>query len=211
MRRSPFLRTIRTMLPNRSTVCLAVLSTVYVLGGVAGVSYARRCDVSVHAALAEYLFQFCALQDNPFSLADCIRLYFGGVCFASLLGFSSIGCLVIPAISAWMGFTSFYTATCFVFAFGKNGIFAAVGLMLIRLLFTLPCFFSVASISWMYSLHTVRLLFGRPAANEQMPYLRKYFFLFVLCLVILCVGVLLEKTLTPLLFRTATDCFHSFL
>ncbi|MBR3705158.1 MAG: hypothetical protein IKM11_06710, partial [Oscillospiraceae bacterium] len=80
-----------------------------------------------------------------------------------------------------------------------SGVLLAAALTAIRLLFTVPCFFLVASQSIFRSLRIAMLTLGH---GKRLPSSGgRYLFLFLICLVCLCVGVFCEKFLTPILFR----------
>ena len=79
----------------------------------------------------------------------------------------------------------------------------ALGDMVVRLVFTLPCFFLLAEAAWPLSTELFALSFGRGKRSSPVLYGSRYFLWFVLCAVILALGVFCERLLTPLLFRLA--------
>ena len=79
----------------------------------------------------------------------------------------------------------------------------ALGAMVVRLVFTLPCFFLLAEAAWPLSTELFALSFGRGKRSSPVLYGSRYFLWFVLCAVILALGVFCERLLTPLLFRLA--------
>lgn len=187
-------------------MCVLILAVLFLLGGIAGHFYSQACDEASRSAFREYLLDYCLLYDQnsaSVSLLRCVLLYFGNVCIAFFLGFSSLGLVLIPLLSCVFGFTSFYTASCFVQTFGNSGILLAAALLATRLLFTLPCFFAVASEALPLSLRLAVLTVGRSRKVEPLSYTSRYFVLFALCLAVLCVGVCCEWLLTPQLFRAA--------
>ncbi len=206
MRRHSVLRMIRMKKPDGKTVTLLILAVLFLLGGLAGDLYSRNCDEAVRASFHEYLVDYCLLYDRNgvnTPLFRCVVLYFGYICIAFLLGFSSLGVVLTPVLSAAFGFSSFYIVSCFAQTFGGSGVFLAAALIAVRLLFTMPSFFLVASESLPLSLRLAVLTAGRGKRIEPVFYNSRYFIIFVICLAILCVGVCCERLLTPLLFRTA--------
>lgn len=213
MRRHSVLRTIRMRKPGPAAVSLIILAVLFLLGGLTGNFCSQNCDETAKYAFREYLADYCLLNhQNGVStpLLRCVILYFGYICIAFLLGFSSLGVFLIPVLSAVFGFSSFYTVSCFAQTFGGSGIFLAAALIVIRLLFTLPSFFLVASEAMPLSFRLASLTVGRSKRVEPLFYNSRYFVLFVICLAVLCIGVCCERLLTPLLFRAAVVEFEKF-
>ena len=126
-----------------------------------------------------------------------------GLVLLFLLGFSAAGVVLIPALSGVFGFFTMYTVSCFVRCYGRAGAALALGAMVVRLVFTLPCFFLLAEAAWPLSTELFALSFGRGKRSSPVLYGSRYFLWFVLCAVILALGVFCERLLTPLLFRLA--------
>lgn len=200
MDRHPLRRTFLVRAVDPAMLRCAALSVCFFAGALLGCMWASRLDAG---ALNDYLTDFCVSADGEVSLVSCAVLYYGYVALAFLLGFSSVGVALIPALSTVMGFLSMYTITCFTGAFGRMGILLALGALAVRLLFTLPCFFAVASVAWAESGALAVLILGRGKRAAPVHYGREYFLLFLLCVVILTAGILCERFLTPVLFRMA--------
>ena len=149
---------------------------------------------------------YCRLYDGggvEISLISCVVMYFGYAVLLFLLGFSAAGVVLIPALSGVFGFFTMYTVSCFVRCYGRAGAALALGAMVVRLVFTLPCFFLLAEAAWPLSTELFALSFGRGTRSSPVLYGSRYFLWFVLCAVILALGVFCERLLTPLLFRLA--------
>lgn len=206
MARLPVLRTIRMKLPGSSELCLVLLTACFLLGGLVALVCAQRCNAETIDSLSFFLREYCSAYDPDstlFSLGHLFALYFGSAVLAFLFGFSSFGVILIPLLSGMFGFSSFFSASCFARALGADGVLAAAALLSIRLLFTMPCFFAIAGFSMRFSTRLAVVLFGKPNTTERIYYPRKYFFIFALSLVWLCVGVCCEKIITPQLFFEA--------
>ena len=206
MRRRSVLRAIRMKKPDAAAVCLLMLAVLFLIGGIAGSVYSQTCGDTANTAFREYLSDYCVLYEQGMvsvSLKRSLLLYFASTCLAFLLGFSSLGIVLIPMLSAGFGFISFYTASCFAQAFGSTGILLAAALTAVRLLFTLPTFFLVACEAFPISLRLALLTLGRGKRAESVIYAGKYIVLFLICIVVLCFGVCCERLLTPVLFRSA--------
>ena len=206
MRARPLLRTIRLRPADPSLLRGLLLALFFLAGALAGHLCARSWDTSAQNALTGYLTDYCAVYDAggvSASLGSCVLLYFGYTVLTFLLGFASVGVALIPALAGLYGFRTMYTVSGFVCCFGRQGVLLAVGALLVRLLFTLPCFFAMAGAAWPLSTELAMLTFGRGRRSAPVLYGSRYFILFVLCVVVLTVGVFCERLLTPLLFRLA--------
>ena len=180
-----------------------LLAALFLAGALLGHIYAGFCDA---AALSAYLRDYCAVYDGggvTVSLSSCIVLYFGCVAAVFLLGFASVGVVLIPALSGLFGFVTVYTVSCFARAYGRSGVLLAMAALSVRLLFCLPCFLAVAGEAWPLSIELMLLAFGRGTRSAPVLYGSRYFLLFVLCVAVLAVGVCCERFLTPVLFRMA--------
>ena len=206
MRARPLLRTIRLGPVDPSLLRELLLALFFLVGALAGHLCARSWDAVAQSALSGYLRDYCAVYDAggvSASLGGCVLLYFGYTVLVFLLGFASVGVALIPALSGVFGFLTMYTVSAFVCCFGRQGAALAAGALLVRLLFTLPCFFAMAGAAWPLSTELAMLTFGRGRRSAPVLYGSRYFILFVLCVIILTLGVFCERLLTPLLFRLA--------
>ena len=206
MRGRPALRMIRLRPWDPSMVRGVLLALFFLTGALLGYFYARSCHMAEPEALSLYLRDFCAAYDAgsvTVSLASCAVLYLSYTALAFLLGFASIGAALIPLLSGAFGFFTMYTISCFVLTYGRGGVLLALAALVVRLLFCVPCFFAVAGEAWPLSTALAMLALGRGKRSAPVLYGSRYFLLFVLCVVILTVGICCERFLTPLLFRLA--------
>lgn len=206
MRGRMVLRTIRLGEWDPALPQAVVLALVFLGGALAGHLYAAGCGEETWTALGQYLTDYCRVYDTggvETSLVSCAVMYFGYAALLFLLGFSAAGVLLIPALSGVFGFFTMYTISCFVRCYGRTGVVLALGALIVRLVFTLPCFMVLAGAAWPLSMELFTLSFGRGKRSSPVLYGSRYFLLFVLCAVILGVGVFCERLLTPLLFRAA--------
>ena len=206
MRGRMVLRTIRLGGGDPGVVRLLLGALAFLGGALAGHLYAGSCGQEAWEALGQYLGDYCRLYDGggiEISLLSCVVMYFGYAVLLFLLGFSAAGVVLIPALSGVFGFFTMYTVSCFVRCYGRAGAALALGAMVVRLVFTLPCFFLLAEAAWPLSTELFALSFGRGKRSSPVLYGSRYFLWFVLCAVILALGVFCERLLTPLLFRLA--------
>lgn len=208
MRGRPVLRTIRLGSADPSLLRGLLLALLFLAGALAGHLYAGTCGEEAQGALDQYLTDYCAVygaESAAASLLSCVVMYFGYGLALFLLGFSSAGVALIPALSGLFGFLTMYTVSCFVRCYGRAGVLLAMGVLLVRLVFTLPCFLALAGAAWPLSIELFTLSFGRGKRSAPVLYGSRYFLLFVLCAVILAAGVCCERLITPLLFRMALE------
>ncbi len=206
MRGRMVLRTIRLGGWDPNLIRLLLLALAFLAGALGGHLYAGSCGEEAWEALGQYLGDYCRLYDGggvEISLLSCVVMYFGYAVLLFLLGFSAAGVVLIPALSGVFGFFTMYTVSCFVRCYGRAGAALALGSMVVRLVFTLPCFFLLAEAAWPLSTELFALSFGRGKRSSPVLYGSRYFLWFVLCAVILALGVFCERLLTPLLFRLA--------
>lgn len=206
MRGRMVLRTIRLGEWDASWARLLLLVLAFLAGALGGHLYAGACGGESWEALGTYLGDYCRAYDGggaEISLLSCVVMYFGYTVLLFLLGFSAAGVVLIPALSGMFGFFTMYTVSCFVRCYGRAGAVLALGAMVVRLVFTLPCFFLLAGAAWPLSTELFALSFGRGKRSAPVLYGSHYFLWFVLCAAVLALGVFCERMLTPLLFRLA--------
>lgn len=204
MRGRLLVRTFRVGAVDAAAVRRAALAVCFAVGALFGHGYA-----GVHAdgqALQTYLREVCALwaaEGVRLSPGSCVLLYGGYAAGAFLLGFASVGAVLIPLLSGAFGFLSMYTVSCFVRVFGREGAVLAAAVLLVRMLFSLPCFLAMAEAAWPPSTELALLAFGRGRRSAPVLYGGRYFVVFGVCAAILAVGVCCERLVTPLLVRLA--------
>ena len=206
MRGRMVLRTIRLGGWDPNLIRLLLLALAFLAGALGGHLYAGSCGEEAWEALGQYLGDYCRLYDGggmEISLLSCVVMYFGYAVLLFLLGFSAAGVVLIPALSGVFGFFTMYTVSCFVRCYGRAGAALALGALVVGVVFTLPCFFLLAEAAWPLSTELFALSFGRGKRSSPVLYGSRYFLWFVLCAVILALGVFCERLLTPLLFRLA--------
>lgn len=184
------------------TLCLGSL---FAVGMVGGYLYSGACIDNSNLALSEYLAGYCQLFNGAdvaaISLGSALRLYFGYCAAAFLLGFTSVGALAVPVVAGIYGFSLMFAVACFVRIYGPIGIVLALAALGIRAVFTLPCFFWIASTSWSSAFSMAAASKGKRCAPAQRD--SGYWYRLAVCVVLLFVGVVCELRLTPSLFHFA--------
>ena len=186
--------------PDPALLRMLCLAGCMVVGMAAGWLYAARCGDS---GFADYLSDFCgacAGEPAPVSLLSAVRLYFGYVALAVLLGFASVGVALIPLLSGAYGFVSMFAVACFVEAYGRQGALMALGAMGLRHLFVIPCFLWAATRAWTSADRLMGLSLGRGKRCSPVAFDGGYWYRLALCVVILLAGLCVELYVTPHLF-----------
>lgn len=180
-----------------------LLAGLCALGMLAGFWYAGRCREDAGQTLQQYLEGYCQLygeEGGAVSALTAARLYFGYAAAAFLLGFSALGAVAVPLLAAAYGFTAMFSVACFAGSFGRSGVLLALAALGVRVAFTLPCFLWIGTHAWAsaLSMTTCRGRRCAPVARDS-----AYYSHLLLCAVLLIVGILCERTVTPYLFQAA--------
>lgn len=128
-------------------------------------------------------------------------IYFRYPLFAFLLGFASIGVVLLPCVTAAYGFFLSFSVCCFTAAFGVDGVLLALAVFGLRCMVTLPCYFLLAAASWGTSAGLAAVSFGRGRRTAPVVYGRACWVRFGACCLALLAGVCAELFLSPVLLR----------
>lgn len=79
---------------------------------------------------------------------SAVVIYFRYPLLAFLLGFASIGVVLLPCVTVAYGFFLSFSVCCFTAAFGAGGVLLALAVFGLRCVVTLPCYFLLAVPSW---------------------------------------------------------------
>ena len=198
--RSTF-RRMRLWAPDPALVRMLCLAGCVALGMAAGGFWAARSGGG--GDFAAYLNDFCGLYaEGPaaVSLPSAVRLYFGYSAAAWLLGFASLGVVLLPVLAAAYGFTAMFAVACFTQAFGRRGAVMALGAMGLRHLVVLPCFLWIAAQAWASADRLLALTLGRGKRCSAPTLDGGYWYRLCLCVALLFVGLCLELYVAPSLF-----------
>ena len=179
---------------------------LFFLGGVLlGQVFSSRVPPAAGEELSRYLKDFLEVEEalTPEAALSAIVLYFRYPLMAALLGFASIGLLLLPAATAAFGFFLSFSVCCFAAAFGPDGVILALAVFGLRCAVTLPCYFLLAVPAWGASAALVRLSFGR--GRWPGIYGREWWLRLAGVCGILSVGVCVELMLSPWLLKLALE------
>ena len=119
---------------------------------------------------------------------------------AMFFGFSVLGIICLPVLSALRGFFLCFSISAMIRLFGSNGIALALSVFGIGTLLTIPCYFILAVQAFSASLNLFKAVRATGGGRvPPVPYGRGYFLLWGVCFLILAVAFLAGVFITPYL------------
>ena len=175
------------------------MTLFFVIGMFLGRLFAGRMPYAAGQELAEYLRQYVALESEPTvqTVLSTIVLYVRYPALAVLLGFASIGIVMIPLLAMVFGFFVSFSVSCFAAVFGTGGIWLALAAFGLRCAMTFPCFLVLSSASWGNAAGLAALSFGRGRRVSPVVYGRVWWIRTAVCLAVLLLGVCVDLVLVP--------------
>lgn len=150
--------------------------------------------------LRRYLDSYLALRTagelSSATVWQTLGCFFRASAAVFLLGFASIGVVLIPLVCASQGFLYAYALACFAAGLGREGFFLLPILFAVRLLVVLPCTLLLGSAAWDTSRSLAAAALGK-GKRSRVTYGRAYWSRFGKACVCLCFGVALELWLVP--------------
>lgn len=200
----------REAVDHSASVGLGLLLALFFLFGIVlGQAVLGWVPDATGEDLRRYLQDFLLLEQDPQrSLATALvtlALYLRGPLLAFLLGFSSLGIILIPLGAMAFAFFLSFSVCCFTASFGAEGVALALAFFGLRSLVTLPCFFlaAIPAMEHSRSLAGVLLAQGRRVRSDTMDaafWRRSGGILLALVL-----GACLELLWTPWLLQTLSQ------
>ena len=117
-------------------------------------------------------------------------------------GFSAFGVIGVPVLLFAHGFLTSFSVSAFAEAMGRESFVLLVILFSIRLVFVLPCTFSLAVAAFDKSKILALLLSGGGKRTKTASSGSGYWYRFAVCLAILFLGCILELWLVPVLLSS---------
>ena len=189
-----------------SLPCMLLLALFFLCGAILGQVLAGRVPGETGLELRQYLEDYVRLggEVSPGAAVSAAAVYFRYPLLAFLLGFASIGVVLLPVSAAAFGFFLSFAVCCFTAAFGPDGVLLALAALGLRCVVTMPCFFLLASSCCGTAAGLAAVSFGSgrrtaPACG-RVDWRR-----FGACSLALAAGVCGELTLTPALLGLALE------
>ena len=174
-------------------------------GGVClGQVLAGRVPDETGRELSCYLKDYLTLGDGgatPASLWAAVVLYGRYPLLAFLLGFASIGVLLLPLSAVAFGFFLSFSVSCFTAAFGADGVLLAIGVFGLRCAVTLPCYFWLAVPALGTSGALASLSFGRGRRAAAVTYGREHWRRLAVCGAVLALALCVDLLCGPRILR----------
>lgn len=158
---------VRCISLHGASAGLLVSAAFFLLGVLLGHAAAVCCAQPLGEELACYLDALLALRTEraiSFSaLFETLGCFFRAPAAVFLLGFASLGVVLIPCVCALQGFLFSFSLFCFSAALGRSGFFVLAVLFAARLLVVLPCMLLLggASMETSYALAALSLGQGK--------------------------------------------------
>ena len=184
---------------------LLFLAVCFAGGVILGQVLAARVPGETGAELRQYLNDYVQLSGessvSPGTVLSTVVLYFRYPLLAFLLGFASIGVVLLPVTAVAFGFFLSFSVCCFTATFGADGVLLAVAVFGLRCAVTLPVFFLLAVPSLGTSAALASLSFGRGRRCAAVTYGRVWWRRLAVCGAVLLAGVCVDLLCSPWLLR----------
>ncbi len=155
--------------------------------------------------ITNYLSFFLSGSSTKPSLFSAMADNFKYHLLAVFLGFSVLGVVCIPVVSAVRGFFLSFSISAIIRLLGSKGIFLALSMFGLNTLITLPCFFILSVSAFSASLYVLRLVFSKNVKSAVSPFNSRYFINCGICLIVLMISALIDTYLTPHLISYAAS------
>lgn len=179
---------------------LLFLALFFFVGIVLGQVFSGRVPDETGEELTRYLTDFLRVETGepiPRAALSAAVLYFRYPLLAFLLGFASIGVVLLPLTAGVFGFFLSFSVCCFTAAFGPDGVLLALAVFGIRCAVTLPCYFLLAAASLERSMALACLSFGRGRRTAPVVYGRAWWSRLAVLSGVLLAGMCADLMLAP--------------
>ena len=180
---------------------LLILAVCCLIGIILGQVAADTVSSDLQAELEQYLRGYTELEKGQLSgvetVWNAVALYLRYPLLAFLLGFASVGVVLLPCLAILFGFGVSFSIGCFTATFGPTGVWLAGASFGLRTLVTFPCFLLLAVPAWETAFRLMALSFGRGRRVAPVIYGKAYWVRFGVIFGILLAGVCGDLWLTP--------------
>ena len=182
--------------------CLLLLALFFFAGIVLGQVFSGQVPDATGDELTRYLTDFLKVEEpsSPAALSAAV-LYFRYPLAAFLMGFASIGVLLLPMMTGAFGFFLSFSVCCFTAAFGFDGVLLALAVFGLRCAVTLPCYFLLAVPSLERSVALACLSLGGGRRSTPVLYGREWWSRLAVISGVLLAGMCADLMLAPWVLR----------
>lgn len=194
----------RRIAPKPQSKALLWIGLWFLTGIGLGLGLTSFVDQSAAQEITQYLQGYLSVsQGTTLALVlALIKLYIMPVLVVFFLGFVSIGVVLLPLWTmVYAGVLSF-CVSLFVASFGENGLWIAGALLGIRALIGIPCYLWIALQAHGATRRLAQICLG-VKKGTGLGYDSSCYWSFVLCAVILLLGVGVDCLITPTLLTWA--------
>lgn len=186
---------------------LFLLALCFLGGVIMGQVLAGRVPDATGDELKRYLTDFLRVEGDVSTgtALSSLVLYFRYPLLGFLLGFASIGAVLLPCVTVAFGLFLSFSVCCFTAAFGGDGVLLALAVFGLRCAVTLPVFFLLAVPAWGKSAALASLSFGRGRRTAAVTYGRDWWLRMAVCAGVLLAGVCVDLFVSPWLLRLALE------
>lgn len=183
-----------------------VLLALFFLGGVLlGQVVSGRVPDATGDELGRYLTDYLRLdggtERTTAAALSAALIYFRYPLLAFLLGFTSLGVLLLPCATVAYGFFLSFSVCCFTAAFGSDGVLLALAVFGLRCAVTLPCYLLLAVPAWGTSATLASFSFGWGRRAAPVVYGRSCWVRFGGVMAALLTGMCVDLFLSPWLLQ----------
>lgn len=180
---------------------MLLLAALLATGIICGYIFAGNCAAETSGELGRYFEGYFSLSSqDTLSAAAVLRTllcFFRAPLLVFLLGFASIGVVLIPLLCAFEGFLFSFSVVCFASTLGRESFLLLMALFATRMLFVLPCTL-ILGISSLEKARSLALFsIGNGKRVRPITYGMDYWYRFGICCVCLLIGSVLELWLVP--------------
>ena len=191
---------------NQTLLRILFLAAFFLCGVFFGQAAALRVPPAVGRELRNYLSDFLLLEEGSLrseAVLSALLIYFRYPLLACLLGFMSLGLVLLPCAAAVFGFFFSFSVCCFTAVFGGEGVLLALAVFGLRCAVTLPCFFLLAVPAWSASASLAAFSVGK--GKRVTVYDRRWLVRLGIVVLVLFAGVCVELFVSPYLLRLALE------
>lgn len=188
-----------------------VLLALFFLGGVfLGQVLSGRVPDATGDELGRYLTDYLRLEGGEAeqgaraALSTAV-IYFRYPLAAFLLGFTSLGVLLLPCATVAYGFFLSFSVCCFTASFGTEGVLLALAVFGLRCAVTLPCYLLLAVPAWGASAVLAGMSFGQGRRMAPVDYGRQFWLRVGAVSAVLAAAICLDLFLSPWLLRLVLE------
>ena len=182
-------------------ILLSALAILFAVGILLGYFAARRFSQISAAELQRYFTALLTVYSKERITAEMVLhtlwAYFRTPLAVFLLGFASVGVVLIPGLCVFQSFAFSFALFCYLCAMGRSGFWLMLAVFAVRFAVVLPCTMYLCALTFRNARSLALYTLGRGKRVQPVRYSASYFYAFAACCIVLLLGALLELILVP--------------